>query len=326
MSFKQKLIKFLRWTEQYTKTDMVYLAKGGFWHILDRSLTFLIGFATMSALSRWLTKETFGAYQYVLSITAILGLSTLPGMGQAITRAVSRKKEKEFKKAIKEKSKWSLLGIAVCLIISFWYLWQGNSMLGYSFLMTSFLFPIPRIATHSGFWTGRKRFDINAKLNVGINFLEALVFLPILYFFNNLIVILSAYFASRIIFRSTACVISLKSISNDKEDDETLPFGKHLTTIKAATTVADRIDKILVWQFLGPVQVAIYSFAKLPIDKLKSLLPISILALPKLSEKNEVQASKLLKKFFKSFLFSIPIAGLAFLAPSAPELPLRQRP
>lgn len=313
MSFKERIIKLLRWSEKYTKTDMVYLAKGGFWQTFNRGMTFLIGFATMSVLSRGLIKETYGAYQYVLSIMGILGLTTLPAMGNALIRAVSKKREGMLAKATKKRFKWSVLGIIGSLLVAGWYLWQGNTVLGYSFLMTSFLFPLPRIFNnYSPFWMGRKRFDVNARHTVLINLMEALLFLPVIYFTDKLLLILGAYLVSRSIFRGIALKYALSKTENNKQDEETISYGKHLTAIQIINTIGGKIDKIFIWQLLGPAQVAIYSFAQLPVTKLKGIIPISALSLPKLSEKEEIVTGNLLKKFFKMFLLTIPLALIAF--------------
>lgn len=317
-NLKKKIREILRWSEKYTKTDMVYLAKGGFWKVLGKVITFLIGFGTMSALSRWLSKESFGNYQYVLSIVSIFGLSTLSGTGPALTRAVARGKEGMLIKVAKEKSKWSVLGTLICLAIGFWYLWLGKSTLGYAFLIASFFFPLPRIFNiYTPFWHGKKSFDVEAKATMGINLLEALIFIPAIYYFENFLLILLAYFISRSIFRGLVFYLTSRNVSNEKCDNATIPYGKHLTIMGAIETFARHIDKVIIWQFLGPVQVAVYAFAKKPVTRLKQVMPVSQLALPKLSER-EVKEIKpqLLEKFYKLFFVSVISAvGFYFLSP-----------
>ena len=36
ISLKKRLVHILRWSERYTKTDMVYFASGNFWLITSR--------------------------------------------------------------------------------------------------------------------------------------------------------------------------------------------------------------------------------------------------------------------------------------------------
>jgi len=180
------------------------------------------------------------------------------------------------------------------------------------------LFPVPRISNFAfGFWQGKKNFDIRAKSLMVINTLEAATFIPVLFFTNNIIIIFIAYFISRAIFRSLFFRFTLNKIKNQEIDKETLPFGKHLTLMQAIGLFAQQIDKIIIWQFLGPIPVAIYSFAQVPLQKIQGLIPISPLALPKLSEKSIKEIKKgIFKKFLKLFLVSIPLtAFLILIAP-----------
>jgi len=309
MELKQNIINFLRWSQKYTQTDMVYVAKGGFWWIFGEVMIAGISFLTMIAFSRWVSKEVFGAYQYILSIIGILAIFTLPGMHSALVRAVAKGKEGMLWLCAKTSFKWSFIGVAGCLVVSGWYFLHQNFILGNSFLIASFLFPIPRISNLLfNFWQGRERFDAQAKYSIIINILEASAFIPVLFLTNNLILIILAYFISRSIFRSIFFKLTLKKVKNQEKDKETLSFGKHLTLMQSIALFGGQIDKIIIWQFLGPVSVAIYSFALLPLQRISGLIPISQLALPKLSEKNIKEIKKgIFKKFSKLFLISIPL-------------------
>jgi len=319
MRAKQKITNFLLWSQRYTQTDMIYLAKGGFWLILGKISTSLITLATMFAFAKWVPKETFGKYQYIISVIAILTIFTLPGMSNSLIRSIARGKEGMLALCAKTKMKWSSIGIAISLIISSWYFVQGNSSLGICFLIASFLFPFPSIFNlFSCFWQGKKRFDVQNKYLILINILEALIFIPVLFLTNNLVLIMFAYFFSRAIFRGIFFFkVTTQKIKNQERDNETLPFGKHLTIMQSVNIFANQIDKIIIWQFLGPIPVAIYSFAQLSVREVQGIIPFSALFLPKLSQKNFKEIKKeLFKKFFKLFSISIPLYLLFFvLAP-----------
>jgi len=315
MKSKELIIKFLHWTEKYTKTDMIYVAKGGFWLVFGKIATMLLSLATMFAFARWVPKEIFGKYQYVISTITIIAIFALPKMGTALTRAIAKGKDGMFSLCAKTKMKWGLISIIISLFVSFWYFSHGNTSLGISFLIVSLRFPLPRIFNlYSPFLEGKKKFDIQAEYQISINILEALTFIPVLFFTNNLIIILITYFLSRAIFRGIFFRITLKRTENKKIDQETISFGKHLTVMQALEIFANQIDKIIIWQFLGPVSVAIYSFAQMPIEKSQGLAPFSSLALPKLSQKDFFETKiGLFKKFLKFFYFSIPLS-LLFIA------------
>ena len=305
---RQKINIIIDKTEKFLQTDLRYLLRGGFWQSLGQIITMLISLITMRAFAYQTSKEIFGTYQYILSIISILAIFTLPGIQSALIRAVAKGKEGTLKICVKEKIKWSLIGTLGCLAVSIWYFIHQNLVLGKSFLIASFLFPIPMISNAAfGFWQGRKNFKAYSKYSVIISLLEALFFIPILFLTNDIVLIMLAYFLSRTLFRFLFLKKTLQKVKNNEEDKSAISFGKHLTLMQAIGLVTSQLDKIIIWQLLGPVQVAIYSFAQIPITKINAIINPTPLLLPKLSQKNIKEIKKdLFKKFSKSFLFFTP--------------------
>lgn len=316
MNFKQKIYQFLKWSEKYTGTDMVYVVKGSFWWIFGKICVSLISLAITMAFARWLPKETYGVYGYFFSVIAILSIFALPGMDTALIRTVAQGYERMIFLCAKTKFKWALIGSGICFFISLWYFLYQNFILGISFLIAAIFLPfINALDLFLSFWQGKKRFDIQSKDLIILNLSSALILIPVIFLTDNLILIILAYFASYTFFKAIFFKITLKKVKNQATEKETLSYGKHLTLMQIASVFGDNIDKIIIWQFLGPIAVAIYSFAQIPILKIGELIPISSLALPKLSEKNIKEIKKnLLKKFSKLFLVSIPLALFFILA------------
>lgn len=326
MKLKEGLIKFLRWSEKYTQTDMVYLAKGSFWWIFSRMILFFFSLIIMMAFAAWLPKEVFGAYQYVLSIITILTIFSLPGIDAALVRTIAQGYEKIFLSCAKIKFRWALIGTIACFAIASWYLLHQNLILGTSFLIAGIFFPfINSFNLFAPFWQGKKRFDLQAKYQILLKFFSVLILLPTIYFFDNLIFIVLAFFLSSTIFGAIFFKLTLKKIDTDDGGDEknneakkeTISYGKHLTLMSSLGYFSAHIDKVIIWQLLGPIPVAIYSFAQLPLQRIQEIIPIMPLAFPKLSEKNIKEIKKeIFKKFLKLFLFSFPLTILAiFFAP-----------
>ena len=88
MILKQKIYNFLKWSEKYTGTDMIYLIKGGSWLVSGSIIASLSGLVIMAVFDRFVSKETFGAYQYVLSMAALISVFSLPGIGSALIRTI----------------------------------------------------------------------------------------------------------------------------------------------------------------------------------------------------------------------------------------------
>jgi O-antigen/teichoic acid export membrane protein len=102
--------------------------------------------------------------------------------------------------------------------------------------------------------------------------------------------------------------------SNKKEGKKTISYGKHLTVMDALNNIAAYLDKILVFHFIGPIELAVYSFATAPPEQIKGLLKnIEPLALPKLATKTKREVKKtILSKSLKFGLF-VAVGVIAYI-------------
>jgi O-antigen/teichoic acid export membrane protein len=103
---------------------------------------------------------------------------------------------------------------------------------------------------------------------------------------------------------------------NAVEDPETHALSKHLSVMNLLATVADQIDDVLVFHYLGPIQLAIYNYAvAIPNNLAGFVKQIGGLATPKYvtKDKKEVQ-NTLLQKSFILFCLSLPVAILYIIA------------
>jgi len=305
---KDKLKDFLLWSQKYTGTDMIYVARSSFWYFFGKFFFFLTSFAVMIAVANWLSKETYGAYRYVISTAAILNIFALPGLNQALVRAVAKGKERMYKIVGKTKFKWSLIGSLICLAIAGWYFINQNLQLTTAFVITGLFFPLRyTFLIFLRFWQGKERFDIQNKYDVIAQTLMTAGFIPFIFFTDSLVWILFGFFLTRAIGHGIFYFITYRKASDENEDKETISFGKHLTVMGALNTIANQIDKLIIWQFLGPIAVATLSFAQQPLSKIEGLIPISSISLPRLSKKNIKETkNSLLNKFYKLLLIFIP--------------------
>ncbi len=315
MLLKEKFIQALRWSEKYTETDMLYIAKGSFWIFFGKIGIFVIAFAKMIAFGRYADQEVYGIYAFILSMATILVTFSLPGINTSLIKAIVRNKEGTLKLATKERLKFSLLGSFVSLIVSGWYFYNENYPLAIAFLVVALLLPSQSVfSIFSSFWMGRKNFEKNSKYELLSAFLVALITIPVIIITNNPIVIIVALFGSQSIFNGILLLKTLKQRKNDEILQETISFGKNLTVMGAITVVVNQIDKIILWKFFGPIQLAIYSFAQTPINQIYGMLPIGTLALPRIGEKGVKEIKEgILKKFRKLLIASIFLCIITIL-------------
>lgn len=315
MVFREKFLKILYWSQKYTQTDMVYLAKGGFWILLGKIMILAISFIKMVAFGRLVMPEIYGMYNYLLATISIFSIFSLPGIDTSLIKSVAQSKEGVLRSAVKTKLRWALVGSLGSFILSLWYFSHNNFLLGGSFLIGAIFLPLHNaFLTFSSFWHGRKMFDIKSKYEAASALFGTLFLICIILLTDNIILIVLAFFVSQIIPNGILLKKTLKNTTNNELDPDAISFGKNLTAMNSVTLIAKQIDKVLIWKLLGPVSVAVYSFALLPINKVVDAIPIASLALPKLGQRNvkEIKIS-IFKKFIKLLLLIIPVVIFVIL-------------
>jgi O-antigen/teichoic acid export membrane protein len=294
---------------------MVYVAQGSFWWIFGRIFSFLAGFLILMAFARFSSKEVYGAYQYIISMSAMIGLILLPGLDTALIRSVAQKKEKTFFLCEREKLKFGVFAFLVFLAISLWYFFHKNLDLAISFFIAGiFSVPLAIFSLYLAFWQGRKKFDLQNKYFVAHNLLGASILISFIILKPKISFIILGYFFAFTFSTFLFWILTRKKINRETEEDkEAIPYGKHLTIMSIPGAISSQIDNVIMWQFIGPVQVAIYAYALRLVERISELIPFSALAFPKMAEKNlkaDGVKKNIFDKFLKLFWFSIPFAIL----------------
>jgi len=305
MELKRKIIDILSWSQKYTQVDMVYLASGGFWLALGKIIFGISGFLLVIAFANLLPKETYGTYQYVLSVAGILAIPTLSGMNTAMVRAVAQGYEGSLVPALKTQIRWGVLGGIAGLGVAGYYFLNNNITLTISFLIVAIFIPLTNpFMIYQAFWIGKKRFNIQAEYNIIIRILAISALIATLLLTKNLIFIFLVYFASYAFLYFIFFRITVKKIPpGQKQDLQSISYGKHLSLIDIMGVIASQLDKILLWHFLGAEALAIYFFAIAPVQQVRSLFKsLCLLALPKFSQYYKKKSKDaLFKKIIKLF-------------------------
>ncbi len=311
---KEKLTGFLRWSERYTKTDMVYLAQGGFWLGLGQVISSGSAFFVSIAFANLLPVETYGVYKYILSIVSLLTITTLTGMDSAVTQAISRGFEGTLSPAIKMRLKWGLLGSLLSLIIGGYYYLQGNLQLTVAFSITSLFIPFfESIDMYNSILFGKRLFNIYTHYNTIRKIIGLSAIIITILLTKNIFILLFVFFISNILpviyfFYRT----NHKYKENDSVDKEALSYGKHLSLINIISAVLNQLDKILVFHYVGAVELAIYALATAPNDQIKGLLKnVNLLALPKFANQTKKEIEKTIWK--KVWILLLASAAIVLL-------------
>src|SRR3989344_845570 len=255
---RSALYRLLRWSEQYTRTDMVYLASGGFWLVLGQTVSALSALTLAVAFANLVPQETYGAYKYVTSMAAMFAIFSLPGIGVAVTRASAQGNEHVIHSATRARVLCSLAGTLIALLGSGWYWMHNNNELALALLIIAAALPVlDTTTTYLSYLAGKRRFDLQLKYQAITQAISVPILIAALYVTDNVLAILLAYFLPLVAVRSVLYFMTAHTIppqNEDSADKETRQYGIHLTIMSVLGTAASQVDKVLLWQFLGPAQ------------------------------------------------------------------------
>ena len=316
-NLKQKSYNLLRWSEKYTKTDMIYLSKGGFWLTLGQIIAFISAFLLTITFANFLPKETYGTYKYLISILALLSIPSLKKFGTAFIQSIARGYEGNFEKILWTKIKWGSLGSLASFILAFYYFIQNNYTLAIGFCIIAIIVPFFNgFNLYTSYLSGKKIFNKLTKYRSLSQIIVTISVVISLFLTNNVLLILLTYLLSETITRLIALYLTKKKFPpNTEKDEEVMKYGKHLSFIELFKSIAEEADKILIYHYIGGAELAIYTIAISPIGQIKTfILNLKTLAFPKLSEADADKIKKTLpKKILKASLITIPIIVIYIL-------------
>ena len=318
-ALKESLIRFLRHSERYFKTDMVYLVQGSFWVTAGQAISSLSIFLLAVAFANLVPPDTYGTYKYVLSLAGIFAIFSLPGMNTALMHMTARGAESTIHAVTRARILYACVGSLCALAGSAYYLYFGNTQLSFALFIIAASLPLfDTFTSYLSYLVGKKRFDLRAKYHALTHITSTLVVIATLFCTDNLMLILMAYFVPFMSMRAAFYYHVSRTIphtSSTEDDAAVIQYGKHQTAMQALGMVANEIDKIILWQFLGPVHVAVYTFALAVPEQIKGPLKgVGELAFPKFAAQTGEQIRESLPALWRKLaLYALGLFCLSLL-------------
>ncbi|MEK7505119.1 MAG: oligosaccharide flippase family protein [Patescibacteria group bacterium] len=321
-NIRQKIYSLLRWSERYTKTDNVYLAKGGGWLTAGQTISSALALILTIGFANLIPPHDYGIYRYVVSWINLLTAGTIIGLNTSLIQSVARGLEGSFGEIFFTKLKWSALASLGSLILAVYYFINNDRLLGWSFVITATCLPLLKTSgLYAAILYGRKDFSLSTKINSFTRAVSVLAMLGTLLLTDNLILILFAFFLPETLLQLYFTLYILrKTPPNNLSDPNTRKYGLHLSLMEVLKVIASQIDKLLVFHYLGAAELAIYYFALAVPGQVKSVLQnTTSLALPKMSGANSVDLKNSLpQKIWRLELIMIVVVLLyIIIAPTA---------
>lgn len=313
---QQSLYQLLRWSEQYVKTDTVYLAKGGGFLFSGYAISTFAGLILAVGLANLLPKDVYGQYSFIIALAGIIGTFTITGLGTATTRAVAQGFYGTLQKSFAIYLRWGIIPFSIACAGALYYAVNENYTLSTSLLIIGFLIPFSASASlYNAFLAGKQAFKTKTLYNTIQNIVPPLCILLAAYYSNNPVIIIFAYFASTatitlILYLATIKKFNLRNYT--QTDPDTLKYGKHLSVMDILGSLSLHLDKVLIFHYMGAVQLATYTFAITVPRQLQNVNKIlKTLIFPKLAKRDLDELKQSIpRKAFLLFGASFIITGL----------------
>jgi len=279
-------------SQSVTGTDNIYIAKQGFWAAAGFLMNTALGLATIWVFANLVPRESYGIYKYLIALIGSLGFLMLSGIKTAVAQAVARGYEGALAYSTRVQLLWNIAYIAVGAGIGGWYLWHGNGMFGWSLLILAFGTALTNTyKTYGHYLNGKKEFRRSTIYGVLSTLFYGVTVLLAILASSNVLVWIVAYTVGSLapaLFFHSLVMQSIKARSDDNASERALiRFGGHLTLANVPAILAQQLDKILLFQFIGPASLAVYAFAALGTDHIKGLLKgIGAISSPRLTERS----------------------------------------
>lgn len=306
-------LRFLRASERYTKTDMVYLARTGLWSNAGTIFVSIASFLLYIVLSRYISKDVYGTYQYLLSIGALVGAFTLTGMNSAVTRSVALGFEGALHSAITTQLRWNLIPLLGAWTLGAYHLIIQDYTLGWGLILIGIFVPLNNtFNTYGAYLHGKQDFRRGFLYSLWWNIPYYVSVGVAAFFFDAALILLAANLISQAIGLFIAYWKTVKFYRpNTSVEEGTMRYGSHLSAMGLLGSVAAQIDTVLTYHLLGPAMLAIYSFSTAIPDRIGALFKfIPAAAFPKLVGKSPQDVRKgLAYRLLVGTLFSLVLAG-----------------
>lgn len=316
------LTSLLRWSERYTKTDMIYLASGGSWLGIAQIAASLVGFVTTVAFANLLTQETLGEYRFLLSAVLILSVFALPGMRSALLESTPKGFRGNLNAAYKAMMRWAIAGSVIALATALYYMWQGSEALAIGFFIIAVLLPLlDASAVHLEYLKALKEFKRVALYTLVTRSVLLIASILIAFLYPDYAwAVLAAFLVGSIVPNLLFHRKTERHFvhAGDAPDPQLTPYARHLSIMVAFSLIALQLDKVFVWHFLGAQELALFFIAyAIPQEAARFLQIVPTLAFPKFatSAPETIRRTLMPKMLLQLGVTAVLVTAYILLAP-----------
>jgi O-antigen/teichoic acid export membrane protein len=284
------IIHIQQYLQRRFHIDSAYFLSAGFWSVLNELRGVIFATAASVLLAYFIPKNFFGLYQYIISVSTIIASFSLTGLATTVTNDSASGKEYKLKKSFRNYFFSLLVGSIIELGIAVYYWQNGNSIIALSFLILAATVPFINasslFASHlNGVGQFKKIFHygwITVVVPIVLTIITVLLT-------RNIVIIIAVSYISKAIANTWALYRvsrQLRAKAAHGSDDSGL-LGVHFSITNSIIFMMNKIDSIILFHFLGPVQLASYNVATMLPERVQSFAKtLSYTLIPKMVERN----------------------------------------
>ena len=242
----------------------LYMSKRSPYLVIRKVIEMLFGLVTFAILVRMLTKEQFAIYSLIFGFIAIVRLTALPGLGTAVSQAFARSLPGGFGRAVKLSLQGSFIGSIIILGSAWWHFNLEDSATGEALFVTALCFPLVVGLT---FWrnaaAGAEQYGRLLCFDSLSAALKSASVILCAYFYPGVLypVVIAALVAPALI-NIVATIVQFSSLPSDAErEPDSIEYGIRTTIYQLPSVLAQQLDKFVLFYFISPEALAIYTVA-----------------------------------------------------------------
>ncbi len=244
------------------------------WVALNQAILSAGAAAIVVALSYLLSEPAFGSIRFVSSVLAVLAFFSLPGINTLVVKDVNSIGRTGVIQAITTQLKWGLVASAVGVGIGLYYLSGNNDDLGLAFVIGGLLAPLANLYLMPGhLLAGVRKFRGKTLIDgtiIAVTFASAAAGA---FFSGTISGTILAYFGSQAAITFFFLLYVVRSIPlHGTHSSADIGFGKQLTLFHVPFLLLPSIERVLVFFFLGPVALAVFVVATIPVEHTRNAL------------------------------------------------------
>jgi O-antigen/teichoic acid export membrane protein len=286
--------------------DLSYVVTNGGIIAVSHTIGTGCGLVITLLLANFIDSTTYGQYKYAISVAGIIGAFSLTGAGSAVLQSIAKGFEGSYKFERRLSLGWGLPSIVISILVGAYYIAQGNPTLGWGIMLLGAIgYAQSILLLHTWYLNGKKDFKrlSHNQIFAALTNLCGVV-LTVFAGLTSIIWLIVAYNGAQVLFQLYAAHQTERAyVPQGVSDPQEQTLSRHLSFGNIIPLVSEYLDKILIFQLLGPFQLAVYTFAVGIPDQIRSVNKlINTIVIPKLNEKDPKKLRASVRKHTKTYV------------------------